>query len=164
MAMNMRTSSLIPAGLVVESITETEAEIVVLARAAEPERLCPLCGIHSRRIHSSYLRTVSDLPCAGRRVELRLMARRFVCDAPFCRRKIFAERFGDGVVAERSRRSSRLECIVHHLGVALGGRPAASLARRLMVPVSNDTLLRVVRRRARQPTEILKVVGIDDWA
>ena len=164
MAMNMRTSSLIPAGLVVESITETEAEIVVLARAAEPERLCPLCGIRSRRIHSRYLRTVSDLPCAGRRVELRLMARRFVCDAPFCRRKIFAERFADGVVAERSRRSSRLECIVHHLGVALGGRPAASLARRLMVPVSNDTLLRVVRRRARQPTEILKVVGIDDWA
>ena len=62
MAMNMRISSLIPAGLVVESITETEAEIVVLARAAEPERLCPLCGVHSRRIHSRYLRTVSDLP------------------------------------------------------------------------------------------------------
>lgn len=164
MAMNMRISSLIPAGLVVESVTEIEDGIIVLARAAEPERPCPLCGIRSRRIHSRYVRTVSDLPCAGRRVELRLMARRFVCGAPFCRRKIFAERFADSVVAERSRRSSRLECIVHHLGVALGGRPAASLARRLMVPVSNDTLLRVVRRRARQPTETLQVVGIDDWA
>ncbi|WP_074797649.1 transposase family protein [Devosia psychrophila] len=93
MAMNMRISFLIPAGLVVASITETEAEIVVLARAAEPEGLCPLCGIRSRRIHSRYLRTVSDLPCAGRRVKLRLMAQRFVCNAPFCRRKIFAERF-----------------------------------------------------------------------
>lgn len=164
MAMNMRISSLIPAGLVVESITQTESKIVVLARAAEPERLCPLCGTRSRRIHSHYPRSVSDLPCSGRRGELRLTARRFVCDAPFCRRKIFAERFADGVVAERSRRSCRLECIIHHLGVALGGRPAASLARRLMVPVSNDTLLRVVRRRARQPTAFLKVVGIDDWA
>jgi hypothetical protein len=47
---------------------------------------------------------------------------------------------------------------------ALGGRPAASFAKRLMLPVSNDTLLRVVRRRARVPTEPLTVVGIDDFA
>jgi transposase len=33
-----------------------------------------------------------------------------------------------------------------------------------MLPVSNDTLLRVVRRRARVPTEPLIVIGIDDWA
>jgi transposase len=33
-----------------------------------------------------------------------------------------------------------------------------------MLPVSNDTLLRVVRRRARVPTEPLNVIGIDDWA
>jgi hypothetical protein len=32
-----------------------------------------------------------------------------------------------------------------------------------MVPVSNDTLLRVVRRRAELPADALKVVGIDDW-
>ena len=164
MARNLRVSSLTPAGLVVESVTEAEAGIVVVARAAETERLCPVCGRSSRRVHSCYVRTIPDLPCAGRRVELRLAARRFVCEAPFCHRKIFAERFEHGVVAERSRRSSRLECIVHHLGLALGGRPAASFARRLMVPVSNDTLLRVVRRRACQPTEALMVVGIDDWA
>jgi transposase len=103
------------------------------------------------------------LPCAGRKVELCLVARRFVCDAPFCRRRIFAERFG-GIVCERSRRTARLECIVHHLGLALGGRPAASFAKRLMVPVSNDTLLRVVRRRACSSAEPLRVAGIDDWA
>ena len=33
-----------------------------------------------------------------------------------------------------------------------------------MLPVSNDTLLRVVRRRAVVPTDDLVVVGIDDWA
>ncbi|ESY87271.1 hypothetical protein X741_32490 [Mesorhizobium sp. LNHC229A00] len=57
-----------------------------------------------------------------------------------------------------------MECIVHHLGLALGGRPAASFAKRLMVPVNNDTLLRVVRPRACLQTDPLKVVGIDDWA
>ena len=33
-----------------------------------------------------------------------------------------------------------------------------------MVPVSNDTLLRVVRRRAATPVETLGVIGIDDFA
>jgi hypothetical protein len=34
--------------------------------------------------------------------------------------------------------------VVHHLGLGLGGRPALDFARRLMLPVSNDTVLRVV--------------------
>ncbi|MCP1876656.1 hypothetical protein J2S83_010128, partial [Bradyrhizobium japonicum] len=94
----------------------------------------------------------------------RVITRRFVCEVPQCRRRIFAERFGDDILPTRSRRTARLECIVHHLGLALGGRPAASFAKRLMLPVSNDTLLRVVRRRTRPRTEPLIVAGIDDWA
>ena len=54
--------------------------------------------------------------------------------------------------------------LVHHLGLALGGRPAASFAKRSMLPVSNDTLLRVVRRRTSPRTDPLTVVGVDDWA
>ena len=49
-------------------------------------------------------------------------------------------------------------------GIALGGRPAAALARRLMLPVSKDTLLRAVRRRAAGDGSPLHVIGIDDWA
>jgi hypothetical protein len=40
---------------------------------------------------------------------------------------------------------------VHPLGLALGGRPGQSFARRLVIPVSKDTLLRVVRRRTAEP-------------
>ena len=36
--------------------------------------------------------------------------------------------------------------------------------RRLLLPVSNDTLLRVVRRRAARPTSEPRVIGIDDLA
>jgi hypothetical protein len=68
------------------------------------------------------------------------------------------------VLLVRSRRTGRLDCVVHHLGLALGGRPAANFAKRLMLPVSNDTVLRVVRAQARPRTDPLNVVGIDDWA
>ncbi len=92
------------------------------------------------------------------------MTRRFCCETPRCPRRIFAERFDEAVLPIRSRRTARLEGLVHHLGLALGGRPAASFAKRLMLPVSNDTLLRVVRRRARADVGPLSVIGIDDWA
>ena len=46
----------------------------------------------------------------------------------------------------------------------MGGRPGAGFAKRLMLPVSNDTLLRVVRRRALPRTQPLTMIGIDDWA
>lgn len=159
-----RLSDLIPPELAVEAVTEEVDTIIVNARAVSPSGSCPQCGTASSRVHSRYVRTVCDLPCCGRRVDLRVVVRRFVCIASHCRQKIFAERFGDGVLPLRSRRTARLECLVHHLGLALGGRPAANFAKRLMLPVSNDTLLRVVRRRARLPTAPLTVVGIDDWA
>jgi transposase len=164
MPTRFRISSLVPSGLAVESVRRAAETIVVTARADASVATCPLCGAASRRIHSRYVRQVSDLPCSGRRIHLRVVTRRFVCNAPHCRRRIFAERFGDNVLAVRSRRTTRLECIVHHLGLALGGRPAAGFAQRLMVPVSNDTLLRVVRRRASPRNDQLNVIGIDDWA
>lgn len=78
---------------------------------------------------------------------------------------IFGEPLAATIAPRAARRTSRLESIVHHLGIALGGRPAANLARRLMLPVSRDTLLRVVRRRA-PPIGAgpVAIIGIDDFA
>jgi hypothetical protein len=101
---------------------------------------------------------------AGKPVRLVVLVRRFHCDAVLCGRRIFAERFDENVLAPWARRTARLDDIVHHLGLVLGGRPAASFAQRLMLPVSNDTLLRVVRRRGSPRFVPPTVVGIDDWA
>ena len=163
MASSLEISSLVPRGLIVESVNECEDAIEVTVRSETTAAACPSCGSGSQRVHSRYLRRVADLPCTGRRVSLSVITRRFFCRAEKCRQRIFVERFGEAL-PPRARRTSRLDGVVHYLGLALGGRPAASFARRLMLPVSNDTLLRVVRRRAQPMTEPLRVVGIDDWA
>jgi transposase len=106
----------------------------------------------------------SDLPAHGRRVRIALTVRRFRCGNDVCPRVIFAERFGDDIVAPYARRTARLQTIVHHLGLALGGRPGQGLARRLLMPVSKDTLLRTVRARAPEARRASRVIGIDDWA
>ncbi len=79
-----------------------------------------------------------------------------------CARRIFSERLE--AAAPWARRTARLDELVHHLGLALGGRPAANFARRLQLPVSNDTLLRVVRRRGTPTFAPPPVIGIADWA
>lgn len=152
------------AGLVVESIALDGDRVRVLARSCAASASCPYCGRASRRVHSRYQRRLADLPAHGRRVEMVIIARRFRCPHADCARRIFAERLDPGVTAAHGRRTSRLDGVVHHLGVALGGRPAQAIARRLQLPVSNDTLLRTVRRHAPATPSAPRVIGIDDWA
>ncbi|UES60012.1 ISL3 family transposase (plasmid) [Roseibium aggregatum] len=157
-------ASLAPDGFSVDEVKVAEDSVQIQLRSRQPLGRCPDCGRVSRRVQSRYVRRPADLPLSGRRVQLTIVARRFWCDAVLCGRRIFCEQFDVGVLARYGRRTQRLETIVHHLGLALGGRPAAAFANRLMMPVSNDTLLRVVRRRIADHSDELTVIGIDDFA
>lgn len=155
---------MVPSGFVVEGVSNDFGGPVLKVRASSETSRCPGCGAASARIHSRYQRRLTDLPISNKPVRIVVLARRFHCDAVLCGRRIFAERFDEKVLAPWARRTTRLDQIVHCLGLALGGRPAASFARRLMLPVSNDTLLRVVRRRGSARFVPPTVIGIDDWA
>ena len=164
MQRSLRPATLVPRGFVVDEIISNGAGAQITVRGVGSSSLCPGCGRASERVHSRYRRHLADLPMAGKPVRLVVRARRFHCDTALCGRRIFAERFDDTVLMPWARRTARLDHIVHHLGLALGGRPAASFARRLVLPVSNDTLLRVVRRRGSPSFVPPTVIGIDDWA
>ena len=155
-------SELIPRGFVVESAARDGDGFVIAIRGSASVCRCPMCGCVCGRVHSQYRRRLADLPATGVRIALILRTRRFFCDAAACERRIFAERFD--TVEPRARRTNRLDDVVHCLAIALGGRPAASLSRRLNVAVSNDTLLRMVRRRGPRSFPPPAIIGIDDWA
>jgi transposase len=86
--------SLVPNGLVVESETYLDDSIQLTVRAIADVAACPSCGGSSRRVHSRYIRNVSDLPCSGRAVHLRVVTRRFRCQAAHCPRRISASGLG----------------------------------------------------------------------
>ncbi|HVJ34798.1 MAG TPA: ISL3 family transposase [Terriglobia bacterium] len=156
--------ALAPTGLLIDQIELVGDQIRITGRSRFSGSICPRCGRRSTHIHSHYRRTLADLPSHGRSVRINLLARRFRCVAPDCPKRVFTERFSEALAPAFARRTARLERIVHHLGLALGGRPAASLARRLLVPVSKDTLLRSVRRHAAGVRSAPTIIGIDDWA
>ena len=80
MSTGISLSSLIPSGLSVERFENVDGLLVVTASARTREAKCPSCGRASRRLHSRYVRHVSDLPSTGRSVRLSLITRRFRCD------------------------------------------------------------------------------------
>lgn len=158
-------------GLVLLDSDALELEHVVIAgetvtvnlRASHPAAECPRCGHLSDRVHSRYIRKLTDLPWRGRRVQLRLRSRRFFCRSAECPRKVFAERLPD-VAGAYARTTTRLYEAHRQIGFALGGEPGARLAGRLAMPTSPDTLLRRIRSTPLPEALVPRVLGIDDWA
>lgn len=164
MLKDRRGRGIVPEGLIVERIERTPEAVQVVARARGQRASCPECGSWSSTVRSQYDRHLSDLPAHGRLVTICIRIRRFRCAAFGCIRKIFAERLDPGIARAFARRTERLEGLVRHLGLALGGRPGQIMARRLLMPVSRDTLLRAIRRPTAPTPAEPRVIGIDDWA
>jgi transposase len=156
---------LIPAGLLVQQILPSPDCLTIVATSQQQSASCPACATPSCRVHSRYQRSFGDLPSQGRPVVLRVLVQRFHCRNPSCPRQTFAEPLS-GVAPRFARRTERLRTVHHQLGLALGGEAGARLAGHLAMPVSPETLLRLVVRgaagRAAPPTP--RVLAVDDWA
>jgi transposase len=131
--------------------------------STQPTKCCPVCSQSSNRIHSWYTRTLADLPCQGRLVRLQLKVRRFRCVEASCACTTFAEQF-PGLTAAYARRTSRQAEALCEVAFALGGRAGVPLAKKLCLPTSRHTLLRLLRRTPAPATTTPRRVGIDDFA
>ena len=150
-------------GFQLTGVHQENDRIRIEARSVQGEAHCPNCNTKSTRVHSYYTRVPADLPILEARVQLRLTVRRFRCQAEDCTKSTFAESFAEFVV-KYARRTERLGRAMQAIAFALGGRPGSRLAKKLQMPVSGDTLLRIIRKTPQEVQPIPKVIGIDDWA
>ncbi|MDP4026103.1 ISL3 family transposase [Methylobacterium sp. NEAU 140] len=151
----------VPDGVHVDALALEVGTLTITARTTAPRAVCPQCGQGSARVHSAYWRSLKDLPWQDRSVTWRVKVRRFRCGR--CPGRIFAEPV-PGLARAKAQRSDRLAAAQTDIGMALGGEAGARLSRRLAMPVSGDTVLRLVRRRGIGSSPPPRVVGIDDWA
>jgi hypothetical protein len=149
--------------LTLTRLEQTEAGWQV--EADGPDQVaCPGCQTASRSRHSRYWRTLKDLSAHGSAVTLRIHVSRWHCRNCQSEKRFFCTPILT-VAAAHSRQTSRAEVVTLAVGHALGGRGAERLMSRLGMPVSDDTILRRLKRTARQCTNpVTRVVGIDDWA
>ena len=151
----------VPDGLCVDELTLDPSGLLLLARTTAALAVCPTCGRASSRVHSRYWRTLQDLPWQDRAVTWRVQVRRFRCS--HCPGRIFVERI-PSLMGSKTRRTERLSEAQTEIGMVLGGEAGARLSRRLSMPVSGDTVLRLIRRDPPRAYPAPRVVGIDDWA
>jgi zinc-finger of transposase IS204/IS1001/IS1096/IS1165 len=124
---------------------------------------CPRCQHHSTAVHRAYRRRVVDVPLSGAKTVLHLQVRRFFCRYAACPQRIFAERFSR-LVPARGRHSEGVYAALRNIGLAVGGRAGARLARALGVPGSARMILRLVQRASLPSLLVPRVIGLDEWA
>src|SRR5262249_11773735 len=144
-------------------LDEAAAQLTVRLTSTPALIPCPVCRRPPPHIHSHYTRTVAELPWAHLRVMLQLGVRKFFCANERCTRRIFTERLPQ-LLAPWARRTQRL---LHRLGaiaVALGGAAGALLSQQLGMPVSRNTLLRLLRRLPLPARATPTALGWSDFA
>jgi transposase len=106
-----------PEQLEVQAVFPSPTHVTVRLACTKKSACCPQCQTSSQRIHSTYGRTLADLPCAGRRVILALTVRKFVCGATTCPGRIFTERLPK-LTQPYARMTNRLRAAHHDLDLA----------------------------------------------
>ncbi len=144
-------------------INAAENKIILHVHTTSTVSPCPLCEQESQRLHSYYTRHLSDLPCAGRCLQIQLQARKFFCDNVACERKVFTERL-PGIVAPWARRTERLYRSQQRVALLMGAEAGHQIASILQMSLSADTLLRLIRKVSLPTPPTPRVLGVDDWA
>ncbi|NNW34109.1 hypothetical protein GS954_18585 [Roseobacter sp. HKCCD8198] len=152
-------------GVKVQGITLQDDEAWVVFVEAKPVGICPDCGIRSRHRHGQRARRLTDLPNQGRTVTVRMTLTRWQCRHPKCRRRTFSDRH-PAIAPPYAHRTARMAEIVGLVGHGMGGSPSERLLHRSGMPISDNTVLRQLKRNvpsAAQPDDV-RVLGIDDWS
>src|SRR5207247_9165376 len=153
----------LPADVYLADVCLEQETLTLVLKSNQTSAVCPECSHASTCIRGRYTRTLADLPCQGRAVRVRLEVRRFVCRTRGCPRTTFAERF-PRLVRAYARRTLRQSETLTEVAFANGGKAGAQLAKRLAMPTSRDTLLRLIRSTAVPQHKTPQVLGLDDFA
>ena len=124
---------------------------------------CPECHVVSAQVHTRYRRRPLDLPWRGSVVRLLLTVRRFRCATRACPRRTFAEPVGERIPSHARRTVDVTEYLLQ-LARSVGGEEGARLAQAAGIPVSPDTLLRLLRQAGQGNRPTPRVLGVDDFA
>jgi transposase len=151
------------AGVVVDAVELAVSRLRIMVRPKAVEASCSTCSTPSRKVHSRYDRSLADLAVGGRRMEIRLRVRRWLCLSDDCPVRTFAEQV-DGLSTKYARRTTPLRQALGDIALALAGRAGARLAGRLGLPVGRSSLLRLIRAMPDPEPAGVTVLGIDDFA
>jgi len=153
----------LPEGMFIEKIEERETSLIIEVIATQETACCPLCSQASSSVHSHYHRTLADVPCGGRQLQLSLTVRKFFCRNPLCIRKVFTERLPT-FAQPWARMTIRLCKALQSIGLATCGKGGSRLAARLAMQSTRQTILRRIMDLPLPSKSFVQLLGIDDFS
>ena len=149
--------------LYIETAEKIGGQYHLYGRSTAQYGICPYCGTVSHRVHSRYLRVITDLPILGAGVIIHFHARKFFCEGACCHHKTFAEQPGNEIFRYR-RRTRRCEVLVTQQGSSCSSNLAKKLLSAMNIPLSSGTILRDLHRVTVPDVPSVRKIGVDDWA
>ena len=142
------------------SVNTVESIAHIYVKSTQKHSICPNCNKSGSVVHSYYTRKINALPALGKQVTLYLYARKFYCRQAECDVKIFTERFKDRFCPHK-RTTNRRERTLLSMVLVSGGRAAGRLSKKMGMPASDTTLLRLVDREPVPDKQVPESLGID---
>jgi len=149
----------------IEAIEQIEGEdLHIQLKTVNEEARCPECGEGSARVHSRCVREeVRDLPILGKGVQLSINARRFFCGNEECRTNVFTESM-PYFIGSRWKWTRRCEELIVAVAMNTSCESAAKICTLMNIPVSGDTVIRMLLRHVVSAEYTGDSIGVDDWA
>lgn len=148
--------------LLVESTEVIDSDIYLYLKSFNSFGICPYCSQINHQVHSTYVRTLVDLPVFGRKVVLRFNARKFFCKNDSCSKRTFAEQPGE--ICRYRRRTKRCEELISTLSINMSSPTASHSLRFMQIPISSSTVLRTIYHIEMPQLADVAELGVDDWA
>ena len=156
--------SFYPADLKIERVKETKKEITITLKSMKRSHVCQECGQEMTIYHSTYVRTVQDLPIFQKGVILKIKAYEYNCINTDCPVTTFVEDY-EGFVGKSHRMTNRLEDFMRTLAFETNCEGAAVICKKLGIKISGDTIIRSLRKLSEQTiTPSSDTIGVDDFA
>ncbi len=131
--------------LVITNSEKKEKVIYINCKMDTEESVCPYCGEVSNKVHSKYVRKLSDLPIQNYEVKLLLLTRKFFCMNSHCSHKTFGEKYN--FVENKSVKTKRLINYINNIGLRDNSMDAVRSLSETGIKVSSSTVLRIVKKK-----------------
>lgn len=124
-----------------------EKEVIIYVASNRTTGICPYCRTPSGRIHSYYLKCFQDFPIMGKKTTVCIDNRKFFCDNPECRFKIFAERLD--FLQENAKKTSHLIDKIMNISLNMSSVYAAKVLKdeTIMINIETHKVINIIDSR-----------------
>ena len=129
-------------------VNETKIDndiLYIFCQCEKHEANCPYCNETSSSVHSTYIRTIKDLPIQEYEVKLVITVKKFFCNNENCNHRTFAEKFT--FVKEKAVRTKRLDQYIEKIGLRNSSMDTVRDLKDNSINVSVNTVLRIIQKK-----------------